>query len=917
MGTIHLLRRLMPGLAVLLCCAHTSWPQSADHGIVKGRVVDASTGEPLIGANVMIRGTRLGDATDGRGHFVMVSVPPGVYEVEVSYIGYQKSVKSDVNVKPRESTSLEFSLQPGEITFGEMVVWGPRALGQARALNQQMNAPNIKNVVASDLMGRFPDASAPEAVQRIPGIAVQRDQGEGRYIQIRGGAAQMTSVTFNGERVPTPEGSIRQIALDAVPADIIESIEVSKAITPDMDADAIGGSVDLHTKKAPEEALFSVEAAGGYASIRDRFGGSGALTYGNRARNGALGYLFSASWSRRNFGSDDLEPVWTVNNPGLADDQLNELQVRHYTLWRERQGATAMVDYRWRENSTLYLSGIYSELKDNEQRRRLRHRVGRGTVQPDGSVTGAELLYQHKNRFEVLQTYNLTAGGDHLLPGGIKLDYHVTAARSQEDTPKDTEVYFLQKKVTFRPTFSDANNIQANPQANAVDGTYLFSRLEPASSITRDRDLVAAVNLAFPFHSGRQSVGKIKIGGKFRDKNKIQDVTEESYKLQSGAANIILGQGLGVPFSNDGYNPGNYPLPPYATTEQEVADFLSRYQTSLSGGHVREDEVNDYEVSERTAALYGAAEIDFASFMLLAGVRFERTSLSADGFEFDPDTETLTPTKGESAYNKFFPMLHARYTIAPRTNLRAAITTALARPNFLDLAPYRIRADENFTIGNPDLKPTTSVNLDLLFEHYDELIGVISAGLFYKRITDPIFLFTETNSLGGQTSQPRNGTAGDIRGVEVAVQRQLKFLPSPLDGLGFYGNYTYTTSEAKLPGGRKTPFPGQADHVFNVAVSYEKGGFSGQISLNNHNAFIDEFGGDVGSKFEREVDVFVDKHLQLDFSATFQVINRIGILLELVNLTNAPFRMYQGTTLRPRQSEFYETWGRLGVRYRM
>jgi TonB-dependent receptor len=191
----------------------------------------------------------------------------------------------------------------------------------------------------------------------------------------------------------------------------------------------------------------------------------------------------------------------------------------------------------------------------------------------------------------------------------------------------------------------------------------------------------------------------------------------------------------------------------------------------------------------------------------------------------------------------------------------------------------------------------------------------MSAGVFYKRLSDPIFLFTTDNELGGQDVQPGNGDAGTIRGVEVALQQQLRFLPAPFDGLGVYANYTYTDSEATLPGGREARLQGQADHVFNTAVSYERGVFSGQVSLNYHDNYVGEYGGDEGTVEEELEDVYIDRHMQLDASASLRTTNRSALFVELVNLTNEPFKAYQGVRERPIQMEYYERWGRLGFRY--
>jgi TonB-dependent receptor len=873
-------------------------------GRIHGRVTEEETGRPLDGARVQLRRSTLVAITDSKGRFILPRVPAGSDTLEVAYIGRQRQA-TPVAVGAGEDVEADFALPVSAVVLEEVQVLGVRAKNQAEALSRQQNASNIQNIVASDQMGRFPDASAPEAVQRLPGIAVERDQGEGRYIQIRGGSPQNTQVTFNGTEVPSPESEIRQIELDAVPVDILESIEVSKAITPDMDADAIGGSVNLVTKKAPDQTLFSVEAAGGYAPIREDFSGNGSATYGSRIADGRFGFLLSGSFARRNFGSDDVEPEFDIGDEPLDDDALEALDLRHYSLWRERTGATAAFDYRLTENSSLTLTGIFSQLADEEQRRRLINGVADG-----------ELEFRHKNRLEKARTYNVTLGGDHLTGGGIGIDYRLTWSRSVQDTPYDNEIFFVQEDVSFDPDISDPSFIRANPADGTVGGTYVFDAVGRASSFTANTDKVAALNFTVPYGLGRQASGSFRVGAKYRQKDKYQDVTEEEFELADGADDILLGQQAGSAFDTDGYLGGDYTYLPFSTTPRELLDFPDQFASSLDGGPLLELGTNDWDIDERVVAVYGMTEINLTpDLMILPGLRYEHTRFRGQGFAFDPDAETLTPQAGSKSYGRVFPGLHTRYRITPQTNLRAAFTTAMSRPNFIDLVPFRLPDEEDLTLGNPELDPTLSRNFDFLVEHYDSRIGVLSAGVFYKRLTDPIFLFIEDNELGGETTQPRNGDSGDIFGVELAVQQQLRMLPKPFDGLGIYANYTYTRSETTLPGGREARLQGQTPHVFNTALSYERGPFSGQVSLNFHDDFILEYGGDEGTPEERLEDIYVGDHLQLDLSANLRVTQTTAAFLELVNLTNEPFRLYQGVEERPRQREFYRSWGRFGFRF--
>jgi TonB-dependent receptor len=252
-------------------------------------------------------------------------------------------------------------------------------------------------------------------------------------------------------------------------------------------------------------------------------------------------------------------------------------------------------------------------------------------------------------------------------------------------------------------------------------------------------------------------------------------------------------------------------------------------------------------------------------------------------------------------------MLHVRYRLTEDTNLRAAATRTLERPNYFFSVPFSIRDENEVERGNPALDPMTSINYDLMAEHYSQSIGVISAGLFAKQLTDPIF--TSTRMEDGLTiTQPRNASSGHIIGFELNVQRRLLFLPSPLDGLDVFANYTYTDSEATLNSGREVRLPGQTDTNWNVALGYEKYGFSARVSVNYSGDSIEELGAPLET-------FYIDNHVQVDASAGYQFTPQLSTSLELVNLGNEPFVRYQGRSSRLAQQEYYQTWGRLSVTY--
>ena len=226
-------------------------PFMAYGGTVSGRVTESGSDDALPGANVLVWGTRLSAVTDRGGRFRIQGISEGVQHLEVSYIGYYTR-KVEIRISGAGTVVEPIALNVNPIALSTMVIEGLRQR-QMQALNQQKTAENIKNVVAADLIGRFPDPNTAEAIQRIPGVSVRRDQGEGRLVQVRGTEARLTSVMINGDQLPSPEGEIRSVALDVIPADQIATIELNKALTPDMDADGIGGAINLVTRKALEQ----------------------------------------------------------------------------------------------------------------------------------------------------------------------------------------------------------------------------------------------------------------------------------------------------------------------------------------------------------------------------------------------------------------------------------------------------------------------------------------------------------------------------------------------------------------------------------------------------------------------------------------------------------------------------------------
>ena len=874
---------LIAGLALLSGLAQAQ----TGHGVIVG-TVSGPAGGALTNASVSLAGTNLAATTDQQGQYRLSPVPAGDHTVVVTYTSMGTGTAT-VKVTAGQTVTADLRLSYSEAIE---VSGSPFLQGQAKALNTQENATNITNVVASDQISRFPDINAAEATQRLPAVSLLRDQGEGRYVLIRGTESRLNSTTVNGERLPSPEGGVRNVALDTIPADVLESISVSKTLTPDMDGDAIGGTVDLVTKRASLESSTQASVAGGYTAIVQDYIAAGAFTLGRRFSDGKTGLLISLSGNKANRGSDDQEPEYDEGN-------LIDLQLRDYILTRERFAANLSFDQQMSSGSELFLRALYDDYKDSEIRRAF-----------DNAVEDARINRAVRDRTQTSHIYSITAGGN-VLAGETVLNFRLAWNQSQEETPDQITSTFRQKKVKFDPNVSpgsiDPNNIQANP-LNEDYSKSILNKIETQYKSAKDQDWVGSLDLTRGFYRDANFSGLWKFGVKARLKTNTQeynvyDLSSEDDLPLTGYLNDWKPQ---TPFM---YGFTSYDLGQFQSPSA-MRDLVA--SGTLDSEKNLEEDLADYTLDEDTYAGYGMANLDIGSNVsLVAGLRVENTSDNYNAFELSYDAEgnisELVPVSGKTSYTQWLPQVLLRYRLAERTNLRAAVTRSFARPNFGDIVPFQLINTESqeITRGNPDLIPTTAWNYDLLFEHYMASVGIVSGGLFYKQLTNNIFLSTFTEDRDGveyDVTQPVNGESGSLYGVEVAYQNRWA------SGFGIYFNYTYADSKANYTTRTDTQLQGQAQNVGNLALIFEKWGFSGRLSLNLNGKSLFEVGKDATR------DLYVDDHMQLDFSAQQQLGKNVSLFLEAINLTNEPYRVYEGSTDWTRQAEYYSWWGTIGVK---
>ncbi len=826
-------------------------------GVVYGTVTGQG-GDVIADCKVTVQGTNIEAFTGLDGSYRLAPVPAGEHMIVFDYLGLQAG-SATVTVVAGTPVNQDMTL----VYAGEIEVRGsPLLAGQAKALNRQKNASNISNIVAADQIGRFPDKNASEAAQRIPAVSLLRDQGEGRYVIIRGTEARLNSTTVNGERIPSPEAGTRSIALDTIPADLLGSIEVSKTLKPDMDGDSIGGTVDLVTKRAPEETRVSASLGANYSALVEETAGMATGTFGTRfGPEKKWGLLLSGSGSDTKRGSDNIEPEYD-------DGELDVLDMRDYTIQRERYGITGDLDYRASITSNYFLRGLWTNYVDTELRR------AKGNA-----VSDDELERSIRDRQQESFINSLTLGGENIIGESAVIDYRLNWNKSSEETPNQINSAFIQEDVEFDPNVSpgsiNPNNIQANPLNELVD-EYWFDGIESEYKKAVEEDYIGALNFTQGFYKDSGFSGLWKVGAKYRPKTKEQnyDVSDWEADDDLNFADFVDNWQPETPFFNGIYGNQIVPFQSPTLMRDLFNSGLLEEEKNL------EEDLADFNVGEDTLAAYAMTELLFGpktSFM--GGVRVESTKVDYLAYELILDEEgdplDLTPVTGDKSYTEWLPQFSMVYKTGAESQLRAAITRSLARPNFEDMAPWRLINIEDMEIelGNPDLDVTTSWNFDLMWEIYMKPVGIFSAGVFYKDLTDIIYFFNVDEVVDGEefeVIQPRNGDSGELFGVEFAFQKNFTSWKGGWGGLGLYANYTYVDSEARYPDREATSLPGQSENVGNLALVYEKYGISTRLSWNYNGKNLLEVGDEAAE------DLWVDDHAQLDFLFHVQVAQEVG-----------------------------------------
>lgn len=906
-------------------------------GAISGRVTDKEHAV-LPGARVELQPGAQTTVSDGLGQFSITDLAPGHYKLTISYLGFAP-FSSEVDVTAGAVANTDAVMQIG--TRKEVVeVRAEREQGEVEALNLERTADNILQVLPAEVITSLPNTNIADAVGRLPSVSLERDEGEGKYVQIRGAEPRLNNVTVDGVHLPSPE-NVRNVKLDAIPADLVEMVQLSKTLSANQEGDAIGGSVNLVTKSAKDQPYLSALGMGGWTPAAagrslDQFN----LTMGNRyLQNKALGIMVGGSYDWNGRGIDDVEPsegATPITGPGGGNFLgPNGYDQREYWYDRTRFGFGGTLDYKIGDWSSAYIRGLFSQFKDDGQDWIYSPAVGTffspTLTNPDGSSS-----FTHVTRKPGQRLFNAAAGA-HQVFGNTLLNYEVAFGqarftgffpRASFGGPGGVQ-YALNDSDPFTPVLTALN-------ANIFDPTqYSLGALQTGDDHTFERDVTGSVDVARNYHAGSH-FSTFEIGFKVRDAHKSELDNQQTFNF-NGSTPALMNQFLGS-FTTSNYYFGVYPQGAPTTNFARIVSFFNS-NPSLFAQDIGADEAQtfgaDFNLDERVTAGYVMNTISFGKdnrFRLQAGVRVESTtdsflanSVQAPGGEL----QSVTPNPGGQDYINVLPSVQFQTRFGQDTVLRLAYGIGIARPNFGDIVPF-VAFDNTVhfpqpavSAGNPALQPTRAQNFDVLFEHYLKPFGAIEGGFFYKYLTNPIFNavtpLTSGPFAGNNQNQPINGPNAHLLGFEMSWQQRLNMLPGFLNGSGVRANYSYTYSQATFPGGVNAVLGGrtdqpalqrQAPNNWNFDYTYDKKDVSARLGLTHNDASIFFYSfsqGSLGGLHGPLGDQYLYPHTQVDLQVSYWLPHGHGLQVigYVLNMTDETFGFYQGSERFPIQREYY------------
>jgi TonB-dependent receptor len=786
------------------------------------------------------------------------------------------------------------------------------------------DAPNVLDVQPLQAIRALPDVSAAEALQRVPGVSLESDSGEGRFINIRGMDADLNGTTYDGVRLTasnpaTPQGGGRAVAFDAFPSGILGGVEVVKSLTPEMDAEGLGGVVNILPRTLPSGSNWLVDATlgTGLEPLRGTPVYQGDVTAGTRFGLSDGDDRFSIIGSYAIYddqrGIDDIEEDY-LNDPALPPKTFDDLQLRWYKYHRTRQGFGGSLTFDVTDNTTLFVRGLHAGYTELAFKQRLQLN-GLGddvtSIAPDGTIAvdTASARMNVTNSKETVGNDLVEIGGRSLI-GDVTLDARGSWTRGSDHFPRSDSF-----------TFKDPNDIAlvynntdfVHPSFHTTDGTDLtnpnnytnFSASDGPSK-NSDEEWAGKIDLTWPLAFDGND-GVLKFGGSIRARERRASASSADFT--TGGSYAMFSRPPDRIYYNAHYNIGQIPffgqlaaLP----TDPQVDD-----PTAFE--HDNEDVYAGYA---QYSATYGALDIH-------GGVRVEGTDGTYRANLQDADTGDITPSIAHHSYTNVFPDLNLKYQVTDDLVLRGAYSTGIARPGFNQITAAVSVSVLNDTVskGNPSLKPTTANAFDLTAEYYMPDGGLASIGLFWKLFDDYIIPTVQKNvdfpfagAPGGVLTNAEidsfeNIGSAHAEGIELNLIQRFGFLPDPFDGLGFEGNLTLVGSGGQIRAGEHHTLPQTSPINYNAALFYDKGPITLRIAASSVSRNLWAVSGDAST------DLYSQTRFRLDFGGSYRVTDQLTWYLDVKNITDTKLEFSQTPNIAfPVQREFYGPTYLTGIR---
>jgi len=955
-------QRLLATLLVTLLLGTAASAQQKT-GTISGRAVDHQ-GAVLPGARVRLEPGGVSAATDDRGEFNLIGLPPGDYTLTIFYVGF-KAFRQQVEVTAGQATRVDGLMEVA--AENEEVTVIADSQGEAQAINEQRTSDNILDVMPEGVIQSLPNENIADVVGRMPGVSLERDEGEGKYVQVRGTEPRLNNTTVDGVELPAPEDNVRQFKLDTIPADIVEAVEVNKTLAANQDADAIGGTVNLVTKKATDAPILKLEAIGGFTPIEDtRKIGLLTGTFGKRfGKDHRFGALFSGSFDYNGRGIDDIEPQ---PDPNYSMPVYDSLDIREYRYQRRRYGFGGSLDYKLKDPaSSLYLHYFDSDFKDYGDKwvYTLNDDVSPNPLGPGAPpiIAGDVPKFSMSSRLPDYGAASVGIGGKHVLVNSW-LSWEIAAARSRElAAAGNPGATFKPVKDSALDNLSTCVNLPSNnihlPQWDpscfgppTYDPTqYYLNEYDGTQGITSQVNLQGAFSMGRNYHLGSH-FSTFEFGFKVRNAHKGQNAYSPTYDEPSsdcehGTVPSCLMANYVTTYTNPHYYFNAYPLGPvasYIAIANNLNNLVNGGFNALDGPATTfGSDATNFDLTERVSAAYAMNTIDFGRFHLQTGLRFEATQLNILGFKVinnvdangNPLPSTVLPQLSNTWYWDPLPSVQLRYRISDNDDIRAVYARAISRPNPYDMVPYVTQDNSSnpltVAIGNPSLKPEHANDYDLLYEHYLKPYGEFQAGFFYKQLSQPIYYIADLDYQGTQYPQfvgdtfsyIINGANAKLYGVEFAYIQHLGFLPGKLSGFGISANFSKTGSSAgALPLRTDNPaLQRQTPTMWNLSPTYDKGRLSARLGATYNSASIFQY------QYNTEIDTaglgpkgpagdnYLYPHLQVDAQVSFRVQRQLTVLWQGLNLTDQVFGFYNGSPWYVTQREYYRPTYSFGLRW--